>query len=118
MLWDFNNNQPIYIQLVESLKISIISGQYPKGGKLPSVRDLALEVGVNPNTMHKALVELEEIGLIITKRTNGKFVTEDDLLINKYKADLAFEKANNYLTTMKSLGFTKDEAIKYMKEEK
>ena len=78
----FDNNIPIYIQ---QIKIDIISGKLKPGERLMSVREYALDMKVNPNTMQKALVELEEIGLIFTERTNGKFVTNDQKLINKYK---------------------------------
>ena len=86
-MFKFDNNTPIYIQLVEQLKIDIISGQLKSGERLPSVRDLALQNKVNPNTMQKALVELEELNLIYTERTNGKYVTEDTKLIEKHKND-------------------------------
>ena len=81
----FDNNIPIYIQLVEQIKIDIISGKITSGERLPSVRDFALQMKVNPNTMQKALQELEDINLIYTERTNGKFVTEDKKLIDKFK---------------------------------
>ena len=82
------NNIPIYIQLVEQLKIYIISGEIKPGERLSSVRDLALQTKVNPNTMQKALVELEELSLVYTERTNGKYVTTDTSLIDKYKERL------------------------------
>lgn len=84
---NFNNNIPIYVQLIEQLKTYIISGQIKPGEKLPSVRDLALKTKVNPNTMQKALVELEEIDLIYTERTNGKYVTENENTIKKLKQE-------------------------------
>ena len=85
MKFEFDNNVPIYIQLVEQLKIYIISEKIKSGERLPSVRDLALQTKVNPNTMQKALVELEELKLIYTERTNGKYITNDKDLINSYK---------------------------------
>ena len=116
MKWTFDNDRPIYIQLVEQLKLFIISSAYKPGERLPSVRDLALECKVNPNTLQKALGELEELGLIHTQRTNGKFVTDDINLIKKYKEELAKEKMVTYFKDMVSLGFTKGEAIKYLKD--
>ncbi len=117
--WSFNNDRPIYIQLVENLKLFIISGTYKPGEKLLSVRDLAALAKVNPNTMQKALTELEELGLIYTERTNGKFVTLDSKLIQKCKEKLAKEKSFIYLNDMMNLGFSKEETIKYLnKEEK
>lgn len=116
MNFEFDNNIPIYIQLVEQLKIYIISGRIKPGERLPSVRDLALESKVNPNTMQKALVELEEMKLIYTERTNGKFITEDKKLINKYKNQYALELSNKFFTSMESIGFNKKETIDYLKK--
>ena len=116
MGFEFDNNIPIYIQLVEQLKINIISGKLKSGERLPSVRDLALQNKVNPNTMQKALLELEELKLIYTERTNGKFVTENVELIEKIKNELAKEKVNNYLNDMKNIGISYNEAVKYLQE--
>jgi DNA-binding transcriptional regulator YhcF (GntR family) len=110
----FDNNIPIYIQLVEQIKIDIISGKIASGEKLPSVREFALQIKVNPNTMQKALQELEEMKLIYTERTNGKYVTKDQKLIDKYKKHYANYLAKNYFENMESIGFTKEEAIKYL----
>ena len=96
MKFDFDNNVPIYIQLVEQLKIYIISGKINSGERLPSVRELALKTKVNPNTMQKALVELEELKLVYTERTNGKYVTNDQKLIEKYKKNMQ----KKYLTNI------------------
>ena len=116
MKFEFNNNTPIYIQLVEMLKISIISGELKPGDRLPSVRELALLTKVNPNTMQKALVELEELNLIYTERTNGKYITEDKNLIKKHKENYAKELSKEYFTSMKTIGFNEEETIKYLKE--
>ena len=116
MKFDFDNNVPIYIQLVEQLKIYIISGKINSGERLPSVRELALKTKVNPNTMQKALVELEELKLVYTERTNGKYVTNDQKLIEKYKKKYAEEISNKYFSSMKSIGFDKKNAIKYLKQ--
>ena len=112
----FDNERPIYVQLVEKIRIEIISGKLKLGERLPSVRELALAARVNPNTMQKALVELEDEGLVYTERTNGKFVTENKELIEKIKKKLAEEKVNNYLTDMKNIGITYEEAIIYLQE--
>ena len=96
----FDNERPIYIQLVEKLRLEIVSGKLKQGERLPSVRELALIVRVNPNTMQKALVELENEGLVYTERTNGKFVTTDIKLIEKVKKELAKEKITKYLNDM------------------
>ena len=116
MNFDFDNERPIYIQLVEKLKIAIISGYYPLGSRLPSVRELALIAKVNPNTLQKALIELEEDKLIYTERTNGKFVTEDKKLIDNIKKELAKEIVNNYITDMLNIGITYTDSIKYLQE--
>lgn len=116
MEYIFDNERPIYIQLVEMIRISIVSGEYQKGQKLPSVRELALMMKVNPNTMQKALAELENKKLIYTERTNGKYVTEDEKLIEKTKKELAQEKVNNYLKSMECIGINHDLAIKYLQE--
>lgn len=115
MKWTFDNDRPIYIQLVEKLKLFIVSGEYESGSRLLSVRDLAMEAKVNPNTMQKALGELENLGLIYTQRTSGKYVTEDKGLISKVKDELAMEKVNTYLRDMKNIGFSKKEATNYLK---
>ena len=116
MEYIFDNDRPIYIQLVEKLRLEIISNKLKPGERIPSVRELALEARVNPNTMQKALVELENEGLIYTERTNGKFVTTNIELIEKIKKHLAEEKVNNYLQDMKNIGINYKEAINYLQE--
>ena len=112
----FDNERPIYVQLVEKIRMEIISGGLKPGERIPSVRELALAVKVNPNTMQKALVELESEGLLYTERTNGKFVTDNQELINKMKKDLAREKVNLFLEDMKNIGISQEEAIQYLQE--
>ena len=112
----FDNDRPIYVQLVEQLRIKIVSEKLKPGERLPSVRELALTVKVNPNTMQKALVELENEGLVYTERTNGKFVTTNKELIENIKKELAKEKVNNYLNDMNSIGITYKEAIIYLQQ--
>ena len=112
----FDNDRPIYIQLVEKLRVEIISNKLKPGERIPSVRELALTTRVNPNTMQKALVELENEGLIYTERTNGKFVTDNKELIEKIKKELAEEKVNNYINDMKNIGINYEEAVKYLQE--
>jgi len=112
----FDNERPIYIQLVEKIRIEIISGKLKSGERLSSVRELALTVKVNPNTMQKALVELENEGLVYTERTNGKFVTENKELIEKIKKELAKEKVNKYIKDMKNIGISYEDTIKYLQE--
>jgi DNA-binding transcriptional regulator YhcF (GntR family) len=116
MEYVFDNERPIYIQLVDMIRIDIVSGKFKKGQKIPSVRELALIMKVNPNTMQKALAELENEKLIYTERTNGKYVTEDEELIENVKKELAQEKVNNYLSSMKNIGISYELAIKYLQE--
>ena len=111
---DFNNERPIYIQLVESIKLEIISGRLNPGDKLPSVREYAITTRVNPNTMQKALSELEEAKLIYTERTNGKFVTSNLNIIEHEKEKYIEEKVNNFLEDLKELGMTEKEMIDYI----
>lgn len=115
MEFEFDDNTPIYIQLVEQIKIHIISGKLKAGDKLPSVRELALQLKINPNTVQKAMVELENIALIYTERTNGKFVTDNQRLIDKHKMKYALELSNKYFDNMESIGFNRKEALKYLK---
>lgn len=111
MTWILDSDRPIYAQLVERIQMQIVSGFYPPGGKLPSVRELAAEAAVNPNTMQKAFVELERSGLIITQRTNGRIVTEDIDMINKIRQSLATEHLEHFIEKMKELGYEKKEII-------
>lgn len=116
MEYVFDNERPIYFQLVEKLRIEIVSGRLKQGERLPSVRELALMVKVNPNTMQKALVELESQKLVYTERTNGKFVTNDSRLIEKVKKELAGEKIKDYLKSMEDIGFDRQDAIVCLQE--
>ena len=115
---NFSNDKPIYIQLLEQLEILIVSGKMNLGQRIPSVRDLSLKYKVNPNTVQKALQELENIGLIYTERTNGKFVTDNKKLIEKHKYFLASKYTSNYFKNMEDLGFVKEEALNYLKGDK
>lgn len=112
----FDNERPIYIQLVEKLRTQIVSGELKQGERIPSVRELALTARVNPNTMQKALVELENEGLVYTERTNGKFITKNKELIDSLKKELAKEKVINFLNDMKNIGIDYKDAIMYLQE--
>ncbi len=116
MKWDLNTERPVYIQLIEQIQAGIISGTYQPGDKLPSVRDLAAEAMVNPNTMQKALTELERTGLIYTNRTSGKFITSDDAMIKKLRGLSANELIEEFLTKMRQLGYEPDETITLVTE--
>lgn len=116
MKFEFDNNIPIYLQLVDQLKTYIISGKIKPGDRLPSVRELALKTKVNPNTLQKALLELEESGLIFTERTNGKFVTTDQVLIDKIKYEYVKSLVKNYFDNMRDIGFNNNDAIEFLKQ--
>ena len=107
MDWMFRQDLPIYTQLMEQLTLAIIAGDYPAGARLPSVRDIALEAGVNPNTVQRALSELEREGLIYSQRTTGRFVTEEIEIIELAKWRIAREKAAEFLAAMEKLGFSR-----------
>ncbi len=116
MEFTFDNNIPIYIQLLEYMKIYLISGVFKCGEKLPSVREFATTFKVNPNTMQKALVELESMNLIYTERTNGKYVTKNQEIINRLKDEYALTLAESYYNGMKRIGLGKADSIKYLEE--
>lgn len=116
MSWNLNSERPIYAQIMERITMDIISGIYTPGAKLPSVRDLAQEAGVNPNTMQKALSELEHTGLLFSQRTSGRFITEDLAMIEKTKHDLASMQIREFLEKMERIGFTKDTTIELMEK--
>lgn len=113
MKFDFDNVRPIYLQLVEQLERYIVSGNLKPGDKLPSVRELAMSSKTNPNTVQKALTELENLGLIYTERTNGKYVSTDETLIQKHGEKYAKVLTEKYLDDMTKLGFTIEQAKDY-----
>ena len=116
MAWQFVSGRPIYTQLLEQIRILIISGRYPAGSKLPSVRDLAAESSVNPNTMQRALAELERSGLIYSQRTSGRFVTEDEELVKKMKESIGQEKILTFFHEMEQLGYGVEEIIELIQK--
>lgn len=116
MTWELKSDRPIYLQLVEQIELKIVSECYQAGDRLPSVRDMAQEAEVNPNTMQRALSELERMGLIITQRTNGKFITEDKNVIDTIKTNLAAEQIKEFLAAMQKLGYEKKDVITLIEE--
>lgn len=111
MPWQFDKERPIYTQLLEQIRFLIISGHYTEGERLPSVRDLASEASVNPNTMQRALTELERSGLIYSQRTSGRYVTEDRELIRKMKESIGLEKILTFFHEMEQLGYTAEQVV-------
>ena len=114
MAWNLDSDRPIYAQIVEKLQMQIVSGYYKPGDKLPSVRDLATQACVNPNTMQKAFSELERSGLILTQRTSGRLVTEDIDMIKQIQNTLAKEQIKEFMEKMRELGFDREEIIKLL----
>lgn len=110
--WKFTADVPIYLQIVEKMKQMIVSGRYKCGEQLPTVRELASEAGVNPNTVQRALSELENTGLVHANRTSGRFITEDERLIDELKTAFAKAEIEVFLGKMTMLGFEKDEIIR------
>ena len=115
MEWQFSTDRPIYLQLIDMIKQKIISGQYGPGQKLQSVREMAGVLAVNPNTLQRALGELEKEGLVFTQRTNGRFITEDTQLIDEVKKQMATERITQLLKEMEQMGYSGEEVIALIK---
>ena len=111
MKWDLTSDRPIYTQLIEQITQRIVSGEYIAGEKLPSVRDMAQQAAVNPNTMQKALAELERSGLVHTERTAGRYITEDIEMLKSIKSDLANNQIVEFFEKMNQLGFDRAQTI-------
>ncbi|NLJ30599.1 MAG: GntR family transcriptional regulator [Clostridiales bacterium] len=111
MGWNLKSDRPIYSQLIEQIELMIVSGIYPAGSKLPSVRDMAGEASVNPNTMQRALAQLETEGLLYSQRTSGRFVTEDVERIMQTKQNLAMDLVNTFMASMNHLGYNREQII-------
>ncbi len=111
MPWNLKSDRPIYSQLIEHIELLIVSGIYPAGSKLPSVRDMASEASVNPNTMQRALSQLESDGLLYSQRTSGRFVTEDVEKIMQTKTSLAMALIHEFIDSMSNLGYNRQQAV-------
>lgn len=111
MKWKLDADRPIYAQLIDGIMQAIVSGEYKPGEKLPSVRDLAVDAAVNPNTMQKALAELEETGLLHTQRTAGRYITSDKELLQRVKGELAKARIEEFFVNMQSMGFSHEEIV-------
>lgn len=116
MAWNLDSDRPIYAQILERIQMQIVAGSYQPGDKIPSVRELAAEAGVNPNTMQKALSELERSGLVITQRTSGRVVTEDMNMIRETRKQLAKDRVLEFIKKMKELGFEKEDILALVEE--
>lgn len=111
MEWSFNNEVPIYLQIIDRFKMEIANGSLKSGDKVPSVRELALSAGVNPNTMQKALSELERDGYLESRRTSGRFVTDRGSQADTLKNDLAYKLCTEFCEGMSKIGFTPEESL-------
>ena len=111
MEWQIAAGRPVYIQLVEQLERAVVTGVYPPGERVPAVRDLAAQAQVNPNTMQRALAEMEREGLMFTNRTSGRYVTEDREMIGKVREQIAGERITEFLSGMSQLGFTEQDIV-------
>ena len=116
MSWNLSSDRPIFAQIVEHIELDIASGKLPPGAKFPSVRELASEASVNPNTMQRALSELERKGLLRTDRTVGRFVTYDKREIERLRKEKASSSVSGFLMQMKKLGIDKDGVLELIKE--
>lgn len=111
MEWKFSDDVPIYLQIIEMMKTDIVSGKYKSGDRLPAVRDLAMEAGVNPNTVQRAYAELERQGLVQSERTSGRFVSIDEKKIQELRKDLSEQSIREFFAKLRKLGM-EDRTIK------
>lgn len=116
MNWNFDNERPIYLQIIEHIKLFIVTGEFLPGQKLASVRELASEAGVNPNTMQKALSELENTGLVYSNRTSGRYVTDNPDLINSVREEMAKKNIVSFLLNMEQIGITLKDSIELIQK--
>lgn len=114
MAWNLDSDRPIYTQILERIQLRIVNGVYEAGEKIPSVRELAAEAGVNPNTMQKALAELERSGLVMAQRTSKRVVTEDKQMIWELRQRLAQQHVTEFMGRMEKLGFQKNEIMRLL----
>ena len=115
MDWKLTGDRPIWLQLKEQITQRIILGEYPMGSRLPTVRELATEAGVNPNTMQRALAELERTGLVYTQRTAGRFVTEDAAVVDSAKQELAHQQIGAFLHRMERMGYDREQTAQLVR---
>lgn len=118
MAWKFSGDRPVYLQVAERIQKSVLSGVYPPGGQIPSVRQLAMEAAVNPNTVQHAFAELEHQGIILSRGTQGRFVTEDTQIIELCRCQMAQQYVRAFLRDVEQLGISADQALTMIKEAK
>lgn len=116
MAWTFSGDRPVYLQIAQRIEQSVLSGVYPPGEQIPSVRQLALEAAVNPNTVQHAFSELEDRGIIISRGTLGRFVTEDRQIIDLCRQQMAQQSVLAFLRDIQQLGISREQAITMIEE--
>ena len=116
MEWSIVAGRPVYLQLIEQLELAIVVGEYPPGEKIPGVRDLAAQAQVNPNTMQRALAELERDGLLYSQRTAGRFVTDQSDRITQKRKELAMQQIRIFLSSMKEMGYTSEQTLNLIQQ--
>ncbi len=116
MAWSFQANSPVYQQIASRIRADILNGKYPAEEQIPSVRQLAYIAAVNPNTMQRALTQLEQDGLLISRGTAGRFVTEDQEILRAARQNAADELIESFLQGCRQMGFGKDEIIQMLKD--
>ena len=117
MDWVFTEDRPIWQQLMEQITLLILNGDYPPGSRLPAVRELAAQAGVNPNTMQRAMAQLEQKGLAVGSRTAGRTVTEDTAVIQAARRERAKAAVTSCLRILEELGYSREDALAIIKEE-
>ncbi len=116
MAWKFSSDRPVYLQISERIVRKVLSGEYSAGEQIPSVRQIALEAAVNPNTVQHAFSELENEGLIISKGTLGRFVTDDEQVVEVCRKRMAEQLVREFSKDMRELSISKEQAIKMIEE--
>ena len=116
MNWNITAGRPVYVQLIEQLELAIVTGDYPLGGRIPPVRELAAEAGVNPNTMQRALQELETRGLLQTMRTSGRIVSADEQTLHDLRQKRAEVCLSEFLLQMQKLGYSRQETLDLLQQ--
>ncbi|MDD6362180.1 MAG: GntR family transcriptional regulator [Lachnospiraceae bacterium] len=116
MKWEFKNGIPIYLQIIDQIKRQIVSGELAPGSRIPAVRDLAQEAGVNPNTMQRALTQLEQEGLLYTQRTSGRFVTQEEEIMKQTRMQLSDEYIAELFKHLQQLGLSRDDIVEAVSE--
>ena len=110
----YDANRPIYLQLINQMQLRIVAGEWQAGERIPGVRELALECGVNPNTMQRALSELERAGLLYSERTSGRFVTRSEQRIEAIRQEMAAELMRDFVAGMERMGYRRDQILEQL----